>query len=246
MATDSLKIMKIFSGILFFTIGCLNAQISLNDSRLSDAYTDLTNRINKKSTLNSTLSIKGSPYFDDQFKEAIVVYNGKPLKKKVYLRYNAFSDELELGHSAEQTETDQALIKNSNLHCELAGVVYKYLPLIGGNKKFTWIGYVKEIYKGQHYSLYLRERKAYREPKKARTSLERSFPARFSDEYEWYLQFGDQPLRYIKPNKKSLKSIFKSNSNRLEDFLKENKGDLKNTEYLHRLIRFMDGETDIS
>lgn len=231
--------MKTLVGIVIFTFCNLNAQISLNDSRLSDAYRDLTNRIERNALYNG-LDIKGSPYFDSKFKEAIVIYFGKPLDEKVHIRYNAFSDELEMNLSPNLTESDQALIKNNNIFCELDGVVFKYLPLSGGNKQLPKVGYVKEIYKGQRYSIYLRERKVYREAKKARTSLERSFPARFTDEYEWYFQKNNGPLEFIKLNKKTFKALFKSDLDHLDTFLKTKKGDFKDWEYLQKLVRFMD------
>jgi len=47
-------------------------------------------------------------------------------------------------------------------------------------------------------------------------------------------------LRFIKPPKKYLKYYFKSNSEQLETFLKTKKGDLKEEDYLRRLVQFMD------
>ena len=206
---------------------------------MSDAYKDLTNRI-ERNGVSKGLDIKGSPYFNPKFKEATVIYFEKPLDEKVQLRYNAFSDELEMSLSPNPTESDQALIKNNNVFCELDGEVFKYLPLSGGNKKLAKVGYVKEIYKGQRFSIYLRERKMYREAKKERTSLERSFPARFTDEYEWYFQKNNGPLEFIKPNKKTFKALFKADLDHLNIFLKTKKGDFKDLEYLQKLVRFLD------
>jgi len=169
-----------------------------------------------------------------------VIYFGEPLPEKVYLRYNAFSDEMEMSMNPTAKETDQTLIKNSKVSCVIEGTVYRYLPLANGNFSLSKAGYVREIYQGQHYNLYLRERKIYREAIKARTSLERSFPARFVDESEWYIQTKEGGLRFIKPTKKYLKYYFKSNSEQLETFLKTKKGDLKEEDYLRRLVQFMD------
>lgn len=226
----------IFILCLFSSIGV--GQISRNDSRINDAYTDLTNRI-KPSSKNFE-KLKGSPYFDSAFKEATLNYFGKPLKEKVYLRYNAVSDEMEMSQSPFTSQTDLALIKNSKVYCKIEGEVYRYLPLTNGNSSLASMGYVREVYRGQQYSLYLRERKIFREGKKARTSLERSFPPRFTELTEWYLQKKEGPLEFIKLNKKNLKNYFKTDLTHLETFFKSKKGDLKKTNYLKKMVRFLD------
>lgn len=66
--------------------------------------------------------------------------------------------------------------------------MYRYFPLADGNYSLVKAGYVGIVYKGQHNSLYLREREVFREGKEARSSLERSFPPRFIEESEWYIQ----------------------------------------------------------
>ena len=226
--------------LLLFYSSVVTAQISRNDSRINDAFTDLTNRIRPNNNNLGSTNLNGSPYFDPQFKESKVIYFGKALDDKIFLRYNAISDEMEMSLSPYATESDQVLIKNSKVYCSIQGMVYKYLPLADGNSSLAKAGYVREVYKGQHYSLYLRERKVFREGKKARTSLERSFPPRFIDESEWYIQSKKGALQFIKPSKKNFKNYFKSNSTRLETFLKSKKGDFKNIEYLKELVQFMD------
>jgi hypothetical protein len=222
---------------VFFLSSFCFAQLSRNDSRINDAFTDLTNRI--KPTKNFE-NLKGSPYFDSEFKEASLTYFGTPLKEKVFLRYNAVSDEMEMSLSSLTKETDQALIKNSKVFCEIEGKVYKYLPLNSGNSHLASMGYVKEIYKGKNYSLYLREQKIFREGKKARTSLERSFPPRFARVSEWYFQKEEGQLQFLKPTKRSLKNYFKTDLVHLETFLKSKKGDFKKVNYMEQMIRYLD------
>jgi len=89
------------------------------------------------------------------------------LKEKIFLRYNAFSDELEMSTSAEAKNADQALMKNSKIHCIINNKVYKYFPLKNGKETLGQAGYVREVYRGENYSLYHRKRKVYREGKKS-------------------------------------------------------------------------------
>ena len=228
--------------IILFSSGTLVAQLSRNDSRINDAFTDLTNRVKPTSATIANSNFNGDPYLDSKFHESTVVYFGKTLKEKIFLRYNAFSDEMEMSEKANTQKTEQALIKNSKISCIINKQVYKYLPLKNGNEFLGRAGYVQEIHKGNQYSLYLRKRKVFREGKKARTSLERSFPPRFIDETEWYLQKGEGALEFFKPTKKYLKFHFKTNQKRLESFLKNNKGDLKNIETIKDLISYMDSK----
>ena len=113
--------------IILFSSGTLIAQLSRNDSRINDAFTDLTNRV--KPTSTTIANFNGDPYLDSKFYESTVVYFGKTLKEKIFLRYNAFSDEMEMSEKANTQKTGQALIKNSKISCIINKQVYKYLPL---------------------------------------------------------------------------------------------------------------------
>ena len=44
------------------------------------------------------------------------------------------------------------------------------------------------------------------------TSLERSFPPRYAEKSEWYLQKKEGPLRLLIPKNKNLKQLFKNHS----------------------------------
>ena len=200
----------------------------------------LTNRIKPTKFEEINSSIEGSPYFDSKFHESSVVYFGKELKEKIFLRYNAFSDELEMSTSAEAKNADQALMKNSKIHCIINNKVYKYFPLKNGKETLGQAGYVREVYRGDNYSLYHRKRKVYREGKKARTSLERSFPPRFVVESQQYFQKGDRSLEHLKPSKKQVKAFFNLNAKEMDTYLKSNKNALKNEEGLKQLVIFTD------
>ena len=70
--------------------------------------------------------------------------------------------------------------------------------------------------------------------------MERSFAARFIDEFKLYFQKNEGPLEFIKPKKKSLKQFFKSDLNHFEIYLKNNQGDLNEVDYLRGLVEYMD------
>ena len=64
---------------------------------------------------------------------------------------------MEMSLSSLTKETDQALIKNSKIFCEIEGEVYEYLLLNSWNSHLASMGYVREIYKGKNHNLYLRD-----------------------------------------------------------------------------------------
>lgn len=231
--------------LFFFSFFITSAQTGLvninrNDSRINDAYTDIANRIASSDLNSEVTNFKGNPYFESTFRKAKVFYFDKALKDEIYLRYNAANDELEMSFNALSKEAEQALIKNKNIYCTIGKSVFRYLPLSTKNTNSFKFGYVREIYKGKNYSLYRSERKIFREAKKARTSMERSFAARFIDEFKLYFQKNEGPLEFIKPKKKSLKQFFKSDLNHFETYLKNNQGDLNEVDYLRGLVEYMD------
>ncbi|MFL2604772.1 MAG: hypothetical protein ACJ0PP_07580, partial [Flavobacteriaceae bacterium] len=75
-----------------------------SDSRINDLFEDLKNKV-KKQNITST-KIKGSPYFNESFELAEIEYFGKILNDKVYLRYNALNDEMEMSLNSSSTDSD--------------------------------------------------------------------------------------------------------------------------------------------
>lgn len=207
------------------------------DSRVTEAFTRMRNKISvNESTIEN---ISGSPYYSEEFKKGSIVYFDSELKEQPLLRYNAFSDEIEM-NANNSDNPDQALLKNSKIHCTIDGVTYKYLPIPKSDPQFEKAGYLEEVFKGNSYTLYVRKRKVYREGKKARTSLEQSFSPRFIDYTAWYYQIKSGGLIYFKPNKKNIRTIFKDQSKSLSNYLSKNKVDFKKKNDLKNLFSYLD------
>ena len=66
-----------------------------SDLRLVDLYENIKNKIGKKTYSNQ--KIKGTPYFEKTFKLAEVEYFGELITDKIYIRFNAYNDEMEIG-----------------------------------------------------------------------------------------------------------------------------------------------------
>ena len=112
--------MKATLASIFILLCFFNVQSQVNrealpfgvnsDGRLISLFENLKNKT--KGSKIKTDKIFGSPYFDDRFKTAQIEYFGEILKENIYIRYNAFSDEMEMAKSESQTSSEDALIKN--------------------------------------------------------------------------------------------------------------------------------------
>ena len=232
---------------MFLSIFSLQAQASSgygvgangvqSDGRLIDIFENIKNRANtntKKINL-----IKGSPYFTDTFKSAQVEYFGKILKNNIFLRYNAFSDEIEMAKTSNQNSSDEILIKNNKVACVIDNDTYRYLAYINENQAPA-VGYVKELFKGSVFSFYVRETKAYMEATTARTSLERSFPARFVDKTNYYYAIENGPLQQVKLSKKKILNSLKPYASKIKTFINNKDYKLKKTKEVVEMFVFLE------
>ncbi len=239
------KLMKYYLyKILFFfyTVNSIFSQgIPSNgvqsDLRLVDLYEKIKKRMGEKTL--SVNKIKGTPYFDKSFKLAEVNYFGELLKDKIYLRFNAFSDEMEIATSSLMKSSENILIKNNKVSCLIDGKIYRYLAYKAENHPPA-VGYLKELFRGKNFSFFERKSKVYMQATTARTSLERSFPARFVDKTEYYFSINDAELNQIKLSKKKILSKLKSYSSSIKSFLENNDAKLKSLEDIVALFNYLD------
>lgn len=154
---------------------------------------------------NSHSFVQGSPYYDRTFKKSVVSFYDKVIPQDIYLRYNANTDELEMSSYQHTGETEQMLLPDVDLKAKIGSETFYYRPYFTNNKKNEELkGYFISLLEGSPYKLYLKKTKEFREAKVAKTSLERSFPARFEEKIQYYFQIGDQPLIPVKASKSSL------------------------------------------
>jgi len=178
------------------------------DAAAIDFFNNLTSRPKK---ILTEKDIQGSPYFTEEFKLAKVFYGGRFEEgKQIYIRHNAYSDELEMATSQYQYASDQILLKTKEVFCEFEGKIFKLLPFISKSSGEPEIGYLQSVFEGVHYSVYLKETKVFMNAKKALTSLERSFPPRFVDNKTYYYSYNKETPKYLNLTKRTLKKMFES------------------------------------
>jgi hypothetical protein len=154
------------------------------------------------------------------------------------MRYNAYTDEIEMADSPYTSSTELVLIKSKDVVPTISGDRYEYLPY-RQNDTITKIGYLIKIFDGNKYAVYLNKSKKFMQAKIARTSLENSFPPRYIDDTKIYLSIsGDTPIA-VKNSKKSVLRLFNKSGN-LKKFIKSKKIKLNNLESFIEVIKFMD------
>ena len=218
--------MKFLLYSVFFlnTCGLFSQNIGSNgiksDSRINDLFELIKNRVSKNS--NSNIEIKGSKYFDEKFKPADINYFGKDLNQNIFLRYNAYSDEIEFTSNPKTQSSDRILMKNINISCQIQGEKYIYTDYIDEND-YRKKGYLIELFSGNKYELYGKRLKIFMEGSNAKTSLERSFPPRFVEKYKYFISKNNNTKMEVKLNKKSIIDFLGVDEELIKKIIKERK-----------------------
>jgi len=203
-----------------------------------NAQIALTDFSNKRTSPPPSLNITGSQYFDLDFKESKLEYFERVIKDSGYMRYNAFTDEVEMADTPYQNNSDLVLIKSKDVIPTINGQRYEYLPH-RLNKENTKIGYLIKVYEGSKYTLYIKKSKKFMEAKIARTSLENSFPPRYVDDSKTYISTsGNTPIA-IKNSKKTVLKFF-NNSSGLKKFIKNEKIKFNKIESIIKVVEYVD------
>ena len=215
----------LFYSVFFLnTCGLFSQNIGSNgvksDSRINDLFELIKNRVSKNS--NSNRKIKGSEYFDEKFKPANVNYFGKDLNQNIFLRYNAYSDEIEFTNNPKTLSSDKILMKNTNISCQIDGEKYIYTDYIDENN-YRNKGYLIELFSGNNYELYGKRLKIFMEGSNAKTSLERSFPPRFVEKHKYFISKNNTTKIEVKLNKKSIIDFLGVDEELIKKIIKERK-----------------------
>jgi hypothetical protein len=74
----------------------------------------------------------------------------------------------------------------------------------------------------------------------ARTSLERSFPARFIEKKQYYYSVNNGEINQIKLSKKNILNKLKTHSSSIKQFMEKNNSKLKSLEDVVEMFNFID------
>jgi hypothetical protein len=193
----------------------LDGQIS---SQTQNWHYDIVEKSRNPEALKNE-NIIGSQYFNQLFSYGKVLINNKELDQNFALRYNAYSDEIEVNNGVEVN----ILTKEANVSCIIDDVKYSYQEYFKKNGVDTQFGYLKTIFKGEKIILYHKETKRFKEGKKAKTSLTTSIPPKLVDFESFYFsKIGETPYKLKLKKKDLLAVVIPEHKTTMIDFIKSN------------------------
>jgi hypothetical protein len=181
--------------------------------------------------------IEGSIYLEDEFVLGTIFFNNDE-ESKMYMRYNAFNDEFEIKKSKLENEVTLALLKDSEISCAMKNNKFTYAAFLDDRDVKSY-GYLKMVYSTGDYKLFERNKKLFKEGKKAKTSHAVSFPHRFVDEIDYYISIENGTPVNVGRSKKELVDLFRTEHQKeIKQFLKKKNVDLKSKSGLVNLVAF--------
>lgn len=182
----------------------------------------------------------GSPYNSTTFLLGNVFISKKLTKSDVAMRYNIYSDEIEIKESLQSDDKDiSALLKSPDISVTILKDSFVYLSKGKGLEKG---GYFQEITTGKNYSLYKKLGKKYYEAKKAKTSFEKDVPAKFEDRETFYIHFSNGGMVELPDSKKKIYKAFGESENEVKKYCKEGKLDVTKEKDLKRVVIYLDNK----
>ncbi|MCX2679795.1 hypothetical protein OOZ15_07590 [Galbibacter sp. EGI 63066] len=181
-------------------------------------------------------NINGSPYLNESFTKGKVFYKDS-LMGEHFLRYNAYSDEVELKRTVLKEESIKALLKDKYIYCTISGVPVVYTSY-SNDKEQMLNGYLLKITEGSQYSLYVKKTKIFKEGKISTNSLAQSIPPKFVDETEYYIgKHHDNIKIHLPVKKRKLLQVFNiALRPKIKKYIKQHKIKLKDKNELVKLI----------
>lgn len=184
-------------------------------------------------------SIQGSPYEDNSFKFTTLYYDGEEVQKLFY-RYNAYNEEIEIKQQNLEVEPIRSLGKDKKIAVRMDDKNLSFKTFIDKDNN-TLNGYLLTLEEGDDYVLYKRINVKYTEPQAAQNSFVPAVPAKFSHFIEYYLEMkGQNRIDEIQlRNNKLLKLLPKTEKENLALYLKENKLNIKEEKDLIQAFMFL-------
>ena len=180
-------------------------------------------------------AIKDDAYANPNFLQGNIYQEDKLIKNDVYMRYNAYADEIEIKKNSTD-DSYSALIKSPDIFVKIMNTIYVFIPYEGSNEKG---GYFNVLNDGKVYDLYKKTKAVFREPQKAETSYQRDSPPSFPKTVTYYLV--QNGTFYEMPSSKSkvLKMMDKKKSE-VKNYINQNDLDIDKEADLIKLVSYFD------
>ena len=181
-------------------------------------------------------SIEGSPYANKNFLAGIIYQEDKAVYDKVLLRYNIFSDEIEIKKAENSAETSyDALIKDPKSTVKIANTIYIFVPFEGSLENGHYFTVISEE---NAFDLYKKTEVEFSASYIARTSYERDRPAKFTQKNIYFLVSKNGTFYQLPNSKSKIIKVMSSKEVEVKSFIKKNKLDIKTENDLVKLVKY--------
>ncbi len=234
---------KIFITISLLLIGFSNGYAqNRNLQQQTDLFIETMDRNYVSPDFVDTYN--GTPYNSETFLLGNIYINKELTKSDVAMRYNIYSDEIEVKESLQSDDKDiSALLKSPDISVTILNDSFIYLSKGKGLEKG---GYFQVITTGKNLSLYKKLGKKYYESKKAKTSFERDVPAKFEDRVTYYIHFNNGGMVELPDSKKKTYKTFGESEEDVKSYCKERKLDITKEKDLKRVVMYLDNKKNTS
>lgn len=192
----------------------------------------------KEKSTYTNQRIEGSPYASNSFTPTTVYYGSEPAGK-VYYRYNAHNQEIEIKQQNLENEPVRALGRDKKINIRVNDKLMSFKTFIDKKGK-TQNGYLTLLKDGK-FKLYKRLNITFKEAKKAENSFTKDTPARFTAFTEYYLESQDgNKIEEIEfSTKKLLNLVDAEERESVKQFIKQNKIKLKDEQDVSKVLDFL-------
>jgi len=176
----------------------------------------------------------GSPYFNDNFVLGNVYKGNELLAEDIPLRYNIFSNEIEVKESLEEEDEDaKPLTKSSEIFVKIDDTIIILVPFNGKDEDGS---YFQVLFEGKKINFLKKVTKEYTSPKKASTSITRDLKGAFTDKTTFFLQTKSGKMYELPKAKNKKLLVFGKDKEYLQEFARKNNLNLNKEEDLKKLI----------
>lgn len=197
---------------------------------------DMTDQLTRLTNATGIDDFSGSPYLSDNF-QSVNVYYEDEFMDRLFYRYNALNEEIEVKKSNLTEETPQRLMADKAIHLDTNGGKLSFKTFID-RKNNTLNGYLTSLVDGDNFDLYRRIRVKFTEGQKAQNSFVPAVPNRFTQFTEYYFQKKDvNRIDELKTSNSGLLKIVPANLKpKVKNFIKQENLNLKKEEDLIRVF----------
>lgn len=228
---------SLFSILFFFITNTSFSQANRNEYNLGQRQINIEQQRSVFGLSEGEYkNLKGSPYANETFLLG-KIYNGNELLfDNLYLRYNAFSDEIEIKNSEKNNIVEYgALNKNSEELIKIYNQTYVFVPFENSNAKGNYFQILSEE---KVFDLYKKTKASFHPPSYAKTSYDKDKPAEFKQTNIYFLVDKKGSFFELPSNKNKLLKVLSKENKKVKEFTKINNLNLKVDKDLIRLISY--------